>query len=74
LSQQPRRSLAYRAFTDDVNYSYTRDITQNVGAGPALRVTPTRISPHGHVTLTGHLLGGYVGVGQIVELDSRMAQ
>ena len=61
--------LAYRAFANDVNYSYTRDITQNVSAGITLHVAPHRITPHENVTLTGRLLGGYIGNGQIVELE-----
>jgi hypothetical protein len=61
--------IAYRAFANDVGYTYTRDITQHVSAGLMLRVTPTQISPHGHVTLTGRVLGGYIGIGQVVELQ-----
>jgi hypothetical protein len=63
-------SLAYRAFADETTYAFTRDIVQNVSAGVTLQVTPTQITPHEKVKLTGRVLGGYLGqLHPVVELQ-----
>ncbi len=62
--------LAYRAFTGEVNYAYTRDITQHVSTSITLQVTPRSIAPHEKVKLTGRVLGGYIGsLPPVVELE-----
>ncbi len=62
--------LAYRAFANETTYAFTRDIVQHVSTGIALRVTPTQITPHETVKLTGRVLGGYLGqLHPIVELQ-----
>ncbi len=64
--------LAYRAFANETTYAFTRDIVQHVSAGITLGVAPTRITPHGQVTLTGRVLGGYLGqLHPVVELQVR---
>lgn len=62
--------LAYRAFADETTYAFMRNITQHVNAGVTLRVAPTRITPHQAITLTGKVLGGYLGrLHPVVELQ-----
>ena len=61
--------LAYRAFANETTYAFTRGIVQHVSAGLTLRVSPNRTSPHGPITLTGRVLGGYIGpLHPVVEL------
>ncbi len=62
--------LAYRAFANETTYAFTRDIVQHVSTGLTLQVTPTRITPHEEIALTGRVLGGYLGrLHPIVELQ-----
>ena len=62
--------LAYRAFTNETTYAFTRDVVQNVSTGITLRVTPTQATPHGKIKLTGRVLGGYLGqLHPVVELQ-----
>ena len=64
--------LAYRAFSNEATYAYTRDILQHVSTGVTLQITPTWIAPYGRIKLTGHVLGGYLGpLRPVVELQVR---
>ncbi len=64
--------LAYRAFANETTYAFRRDIVQHVSTGVMLQVAPTRITPHEQITLTGRVLGGYLGtLHPIVELQVR---
>jgi hypothetical protein len=61
--------LAYRAFANEATYAFTRNIVQHVSTGLTLRVSPPQTAPHGRITLTGRVLGGYLGpLHPVVEL------
>jgi hypothetical protein len=60
--------VAYRAFASDLNYTAQANITETVGAGIRLNITPLNTTPEGTILLTGKVQGPVPSQGTIVEL------
>jgi hypothetical protein len=61
-------SLAYRAFSGEGAYAAQARITEAVGAGVALRISPRRTGSNGTITLSGAVQGPVPPRGVVVEL------
>jgi hypothetical protein len=66
----PSRAIrvAYRAYSNDLEYAASAQVTESVRAAVALRVTPRHTTPTGIITLRGHVYGSVPRSGVIVEL------
>jgi hypothetical protein len=60
--------IAYRAFSTDAGYAAVARITESVGAGVELRVSPRSTGSQGMITLTGRVLGPVPRQGVSVNL------
>ena len=60
--------LAYRAFSGDGAYAAQEKITEAVGAGVVLRISPRRTGSNGTITLSGAVQGPVPRRGVVVEL------
>jgi hypothetical protein len=60
--------IAYRAFSTDAGYAAVARITESVGAGVELRVSPRNTGSQGTITLTGRVLGPVPSQGVSVNL------
>jgi hypothetical protein len=63
-----RFRLSYRPFESDPTPAAAAEVTLNVRAGMALRVTPRRTTSRGRISFTGRLLGGPYRAGTQVQL------
>jgi hypothetical protein len=60
--------IAYRAFSTDASYAAKAQISEKVGAGVKLNVTPRRTGSGGKIILSGRVLGPIPARGVHVEL------
>lgn len=60
--------FAYRAFSGDGAYAAQAKVTEAVGAGVALRISPRRTGSNGTITLSGAVQGPVPRRGVVVEL------
>jgi hypothetical protein len=60
--------VAYRAFSGDGGYAAQAKITEAVGAGVKLKISPRRTNSVGAITLSGMVLGPIPSRGVVVDL------
>jgi hypothetical protein len=60
--------VAYRAFNSETTYATVATVQEEVAAGVALAVAPTRTTPSGTIILTGRVEGQVPPTGVVVEL------
>ena len=60
--------IGYRAFSTDASYAALAKISEAVGAGVRLDVTPRSTGPEGTITLSGRVFGPVHRTGVVVEL------
>jgi hypothetical protein len=60
--------VAYRAFSGDGGYAAQAKITEAVGAGVKLKISPRRTNSAGAITLSGTVLGPIPSRGVVVDL------
>jgi len=70
IASGPSRTIkvAYRAFPSETSYAAQAKITETVGAGVQLKVSPRRTGPDGAITLSGSVSGPIPSRGVVVAL------